>query len=135
MSTDGGLRKTFRSRLPMVHWTTIETGIVERGVPDMHGTWKGSSFWIENKRARGLEISLRPAQIGWLVRNARSGGKAFVAVRKKDVLWIFRGRDARMLAREGLAGAGAGLPGAGWQWAGGPGQWPWPAILRILAGQ
>jgi hypothetical protein len=128
MSTDGGLRKTFRSRLPMVHWTTIETGIVERGVPDMHGTWKGSSFWIENKRARGLEISLRPAQIGWLLRNARNGGRAFVAVRKKDVLWIFHGRDARMLARDGLrCGRVAG------QWPGGAAGWPWPVILRLLA--
>lgn len=129
MSTDGGLRKIFRSRLPMVHWTSIETGIVERGVPDMHGTWKGSSFWIENKRARGLEISLRPQQIGWLVRNARSGGKAFVAVRKKDVLWIFHGRDARTLARQGLRDIPAAALAGRWV-----APWPWTAILRVLAG-
>lgn len=131
MSTDGGLRKIFRKKLPFVHWTTIETGIIERGVPDMHGTWKGSSFWIENKRARGLEISLRPSQIGWLVRNARNGGRAFIAVRKKDTLWLFHGAHARTLARRGLRRVPKGALAG--HWPGGPAGWPWPAILAILA--
>lgn len=127
MSTDGGLRKIFRSRLPMVHWTSVETGLVQQGVPDMHGTWKGSSFWIENKRARGLEINLRPQQIGWLLRNARSGGKAFVAVRKKDVLWLFHGAHARSLARDGLRKPAPAAIAGSW-----PAPWPWAKIARIL---
>jgi hypothetical protein len=131
MANDGGLRKLFRKNLPQVHWTTIETGIVQRGVPDMHGTWKRRSFWIENKRARGWEVSLRPAQIGWLMRNARSGGKAFIAVRKGDALWLLYGAHARALARGGLQGLpGAALAG---HWRGGPARWPWPKLLRLLA--
>jgi Holliday junction resolvase len=128
VSTDGGLRKMFRKRLPGVHWTTIETGIVERGVPDMHGTWKGKSFWIENKRARGLEISLRPSQIGWLLRNARSGGTAFIAVRKGKTLWLLYGGYARTLARKGLRKVPRAALAGCW-----PAPWPWPAILAILA--
>jgi hypothetical protein len=131
MSTDGRLRKTFRSRLPQVHWTTIETGITSPGVPDMHGTWHGKSFWIENKRAKGWKVGLRPAQIGWLLRNARSGGKAFIAVRKGKTLWLAYGDQARALARGGLHGVPpAALAG---QWGGGAARWPWPKILRLLA--
>jgi Holliday junction resolvase len=102
--------------------------MAQSGVPDMHGTWKGRSFWIENKRARGLEISLRPSQIGWLLRNARCGGKAFVAVRKGGTLWLLNGSDAQALARDGLQGCE--MAGC---WEGGPSRWPWPRILRILA--
>jgi hypothetical protein len=129
--TDGGLRKIFRSQLPQVHWTSIETGLAQGGVPDMHGTWKGKSFWIENKRARGLEVSLRPSQIGWLLRNARNGGRAFIAVRKGDVLWLVPGAVARKVARCGLSAAtGAALAG---RWPGGPARWPWPRVLHLLA--
>jgi hypothetical protein len=90
----------------------------------------GSSFWIENKRARGWEISLRPAQIGWLMRNSRSGGSAFVAVRKGSTLWLLHGAAAKTLhggLRELPAGALAGC------WPNGPAGWPWPAVLRLLA--
>ena len=131
MTTDGGLRKIFRRRLRSVHWTTIETGIAERGVPDLHGTWQGSSFWIENKRARGWEIGLRPSQIGWLKRNARSGGRAFVAVRKGSTLWLLHGAAASALRQQGLRDLPAG--GLAGCWQGGPAGWPWPAILALLA--
>jgi len=129
--TDGGLRKIFRSRLPEVHWTSIEARLVQGGIPDMHGTWRGRSFWIENKRARGLEISLRPSQIGWLLRNARNGGRAFIAVRKGKTLWLLSGQYANTIARGSLQSLPPNaLLGC---WHGGPANWPWKKIVLLFS--
>ena len=132
MATDGGLRSLFRKHLPKIHWTTVETGLAESGVPDLHGTLRGASFWVECKRARGWEVGLRPSQIGWLTRNARSGGRAFVAVRRSGEMWLVAGKHARRARDDGLHGLPRGVVLG--HWTGGPGRWSWSAIRKILAG-
>ena len=127
---DGGLRRLFRKHLPEVHWTTVETGLAESGVPDLHGMFFGCGFWIECKLARGWEVGLRPMQIGWIMRHERSGGHVVVAVRKRDELFLVRGAYADQARELGLRGLPRGaLLG---QWSGGPASWPWQHILLAL---
>jgi len=140
---DGGLRGIFRQHLKLVDWTSIETGITERGVPDGNGCYEGVEFWIEYKKAKGNLVQLRPQQVAWLMKRARHGGNVFVAVRRQeppsrkqkrgelDELWLFRGDYAAHLKTHGLRllepGALLGV------WTDGPKRWNWPQILSILA--
>lgn len=131
---DGDLRRIFREHLPHMHWTTIETGIINPGVPDSNCCWNGAEFWIEYKFTAGHAITLRPEQIGWLTRRRRSGGSAFVAVRRTslaarcDELHLFDGSHAVLLREEGLNGSS---PRLGF-WAGGPPGWDWEAVAGLL---
>jgi hypothetical protein len=127
---DGGLRGIFRKHLKEVDWTSIETGMTGRGVPDSNGCYHGSEFWIEYKKTTGLKIKLRPEQIVWIDKRVRHGGRVFVAVRrqkkKTDELWIFDGGDVVGLARNGLRCSALGI------WDGGPKHWEWTKVLRII---
>ena len=140
MRLDGGLRHLFREQLPVVHWQSIETGGTGRGVPDSNGCYRGHEFWIEFKWTKGHVVSLRPEQIGWLTRRARSGGKVFVAVRRTcatgprrtaaDELYLLRGSYARELRERGLTDLPTGAVVG--SWGGGPGSWAWGDVLEAL---
>lgn len=139
---DGGLRAELRKRLPHFHWTSVETPLTESGVPDCEYCCEGVQAWIECKRARGWEVSLRPEQIGWQLRRHRAGGRALIAVRRVpgDELWLLAGHAARELKEYGLPrdlnfsrkpalwphGALLGL------WTGGPSRWDWRQVERAL---
>ena len=138
MKSDGGLRQIWRTRMPAVHWSSIETGGSEPGVPDMHGCLDGVAFWIEDKLSHGFTVEVRPAQIGWLSRYTRQGGRAFIAVRRlveagprrgaaTDELWLFDGSLAAELNREGMRGTTKLLLTEG-----GPAKWAWPRIRAVL---
>jgi hypothetical protein len=131
--SDGNLRRIFRERLPQAHWQSIETGAVGPGVPDSNYCFpEGREGWIEFKQTAGWAVTLRPAQIGWILRRARAGGRVFVAVRQvrlaEDTLWLALGSQAATLREEGLRHA----PTLG-AWRGGPLLWPWETIQRLLA--
>lgn len=137
-SPDDGLRALLRSHLPMVQWTTIETGGTQSGVPDLEGFCRGAQFWVECKATRASALRFKPAQVGWHLRRAREGGTSFVAVRRRcnsgphrearDELHIYSGVLVQELVQEGLVATGA----LG-KWAGGAGRWDWDAVLYCLS--
>lgn len=140
MKSDGGLRALMQTHLPEIHWQAIETWSTGQGVPDANGCLDGKEFWLENKRTFGWKVDLSAQQIAWLERRARAGGRVFVAVRRmsaagprkggaSDALYIFRGTDARTLAREGLQSATL-MPLC--SSFGGPKSWDWAEVKRIL---
>lgn len=134
MSSDGGLRLIFRQKLPAAHWTPIETGATAAGVPDVNFCFSGGiEGWIEFKKTTGWSVGLRPAQVGWLLRRTRLGGRAFVAVRQlragQDWLWLLQGSDSRSLKDGGLKRVTPlGV------WSGGPAKWSWETVQRLLKG-
>jgi len=140
VSSDGGLRQLFRDHLRAGwHWQSLETTLVAPGTPDLNGCRDGTEVWVENKQTTGWNVTLRPAQVAFLVARAAAGGRTFVAVRKVsspgprrgvavDALYLCDGARARELKTGGLR-AGVGILGC---WNGGPGRWDWPAVERIL---
>ena len=137
MKQDGGLRGLFRIHLPEIHWLTVETSATEGGVPDMNGCFSAQEFWIEMKLTRGFAVSLRPQQIGWLMRRTRAGGRAFIAVRRYalksarrplaiDELYLFSGAYADMVHKNGIRALAID------SWVGGPSRWDWHAIKGYL---
>lgn len=142
MSDDGGLRPEFRSRLPQFDWNTVETGAVAGGVPDSNFCCGGAEGWIEFKWTAGWTVPLRPAQVGWILRRVRHGGRVFVGVRQRrspgprvegrDRLWLLQGGAARELKVRGLEYASAHPEVLlGW-WDGGPAAWDWSAVSDLL---
>lgn len=126
MAIDGGLRKLFKENL-RCQFTPIETGAVVCGVPDAEYCFEGGiQGWVEFKVARGNAVGLRPGQVAWIERRHAMGGLVFVAVRVKDDILIFSGKDARMLKKEGLKGA---EPAGRF-----PKPWDWAKISSILKG-
>lgn len=133
--SDGDLRPLLRHYLPRVHWTTVESGALAPGTPDIEGCFRGQSFWVENKWAMHWKIKIRPEQIGWHLRRARAGGRSFILTRRtrwergyEDELWLHPGGSAAVLAEGGLKCADP-LHVSG----GGPSNWDWDAVLRCLA--
>lgn len=133
MSIDGGLRSTFREKLPRFHFQSIENTI-GRGCPDSNYCFDGIEGWIEYKKTSGWKIKLRPEQIGWHLRRSRAGGKTFVAVlrisKKQKQLWIFRGEQSAELKSLGLRGVKPALMEEGE-----PSRWDWERIAKILLGR
>src|SRR4051812_50147005 len=80
--------------MPQPHFQRIETGGIARGVPDFNGCYGGVDVWIENKWTLGWVVKMRPAQVGWIERRSRAGGRCFVAGcptgRKREDLWVFK---------------------------------------------
>jgi hypothetical protein len=131
---DGNLRGIFRKKLPDFFWTSVESGMTGRGIPDSHYCYAGHSGWIEYKVTSAFAVGLRPEQVAWLTRYARYGGACFVAVRRKrkdvDELWLIHGEGAASLKQEGLAKVDpAFIAGV---FTGGPAQWSWATIEVIL---
>lgn len=139
MSSDGNLRPIFREKLREgFHWQSIETGVVGVGTPDSNFCCAGVEGWIEFKQTKKWGVTLRPDQIGWLVRRSMVGGHVFVAVRRwqdtgsdglaVDELWLYSGEWARELRTHGL---NAPIPRLG-LWVGGPRNWDWDQVRWIL---
>jgi hypothetical protein len=129
--SDDGLRALLRKNLRGVHWTTIETGAAQRGVPDLHGCCDGG-FWVECKSVRrGWRIKFQPSQVGWLLTEERHGGRTFVAVRRRvkaaDELWLFSGQWARELHDDDMREALVFTVESG-----GPARWDWSRVAELL---
>ena len=131
---DGGLRKCYRTHLPEIHWTSVESPFTIQGIPDSNFCHDGVEGWIENKRVRRADVvEMRPEQVAWIERRARAGGRVFIAVRwamQADSLFLLAPQAGRALLGLGLAS----LPRAMvlGRWSGGPSQWKWPKIAEIL---
>ena len=131
---DGNLRKIFSKAMPAAQWTPIETGTTAQGVPDSEYCFPGGKQGhIEHKRTLGWQVEIRPEQIGWIKRRVRLGGRVFVAVRqlgaKRDVLWLFHGKDVSELSKGGLRKVNPIL-----EMPGGPDRWDWGLVQIVLEG-
>lgn len=137
---DGGLRSLFRQKLPEFHWQSIETGGTGLGVPDSNYCHDSVDAWIEFKQTEGFAVTLRPEQIGWLVRRAGAGGLVHVAVRRwhdggerrgdsVDDLWLLAGAAAVTIKKQGLRRDARYVVGV---WTGGPSRWAWDEVRRHL---
>jgi hypothetical protein len=127
---DGGLRKLFRHHLPSVHWTTIESGFTEAGIPDLTGCIGGQEFWLELKAIKHWRATIAPAQAGWHLRHHMAGGRTFFVLRKKlpnDELFLVPGSQVRELMADGVKSFKA--------YSGGPAKWDWAAILETIGGR
>jgi hypothetical protein len=135
---DDGLRPIMRDGL-RTHgfWiTTVETGEVTQGVPDINYLTRNNrgvaiEGWVECKATSAWAVVMRPMQIGWHMRRAHMGGRSWIAVRRRnrtvDQLWLVRGRDvAKLLERGGLQKVG-GLLGDD-----GPNHWDWESVALFL---
>lgn len=60
-----------------VHFTRIESSTVN-GIPDVHGTGSGTSFWIELKSNKDKYPRLDKFQISWCYNEWKAGGKVFI---------------------------------------------------------
>lgn len=125
--TDGGLRAIFSSHLRDAHWQAIETWAIATGVPDAEYCFPGGKTgWVEYKQTATNKVKISPHQVGWLERRHRMGGRASLAVRKEDTLYL---HDA-LAARHVLVG--------GLKWpprvllTGGPANWDWDEVRRFL---
>jgi hypothetical protein len=133
---DGDLRSIFRQHLPQAQWTSIETGAVSGGVPDSEYCFDGGAQgWIEFKKIDSGWF-VKPtkswvAQVAWISRRVRLGGRVYVAVRRQiariDDLYLVCGADVARLRDDGLQGA---LWAA--QFIGGPAHWDWSCVERML---
>jgi hypothetical protein len=90
---------------PDVDFTRIESRASAPGVPDIYYNAKGLTGWIEDKYApsithhdvnKGLK-KLRPAQVNWMVREAKTGARAFIFLRTDQAIYVFDGINAREL--------------------------------------
>ncbi len=140
---DGGLRKEFRKHVIGFDWQSIESATTGGGIPDSNWCHKGREGWIEFKQTNGWAVTLEPAQIGWIARRVRHGGRVHVAVRRRtqggprvgppvDQLWLFSGALAVPARTSGLRGAWAG---EAHRWDGGPSSWDWDAVAEVLRAQ
>ena len=138
---DGDLRGIFRRKVPRFFWTSIETGMTGRGIPDAHYCCVGVSGWAEFKVTNAFAVNLRPEQVAWLLRYDRCGGTCWIAVRRQvicgprkgkgaDELWLIRGSAAARLKASGLKKMiPADVAGI---WGDGPGRWDWVAVEKAL---
>jgi hypothetical protein len=137
--SDGELRKLFRKHLPQVHWSSIESGLTEPGVPDLNGCFDGVDFWVENKKTNAWAVRVQPDQIGWHLRHSKDGGHTFFAIRRMakigprkvaaDDLYLVAGQNVRSLSEDGLKGTPIIA-----SFSGGPARWNWTIVLSIFKG-
>jgi hypothetical protein len=137
---DHGLRLLFKTWLPQAQWSAIETGGTANGVPDSEYCFPGGAQgWIEFKRVRGHRVKIRPAQVAWIDRRARMGGRIFIFCRQKDPveapgedrIWVAPGGLVKKVASQRLRD----IPGMQ-VWSGdSPSHWPWATIEKLLRGE
>ena len=138
-SSDGELRPLLRRYLPRVHWTTVESGALAPGTPDVEGCFEGTSFWVECKWTAAWAVRIRPEQIGWHLRRARARGRSFILTRRQsasgprsgpetDELWLHPGAACALLQAGGLKQVDPLHVSTG-----GPSSWDWDAVLCMLA--
>lgn len=148
---DDGLRPLFRKHLPMFHWQSVESGLVERGIPDANycalssvagsgDRAQGVEGWIEFKATSNFTVDLRPEQVGWILTRRRYGGRVFVAIRRRsaagprkgaatDTLYLYDGWYARELREQGLRAPVPCLLTCD----DGPRYWDWELVRSLLA--
>ncbi len=155
---DGGLRKLFRDNLPQFDWCSIESGTTGGGIPDSNYCTRvggryaltgirdyGVEGWIEHKQTTGHAVTMRPEQIGWILRRVRHGGRVWIAVRQqapqgprreaRDVLWLIPGAYAKEAKMHGLGGKWheeKNGPHTWHTWHNGPSAWDWLAVATVL---
>jgi hypothetical protein len=130
---DGDLRSIFRQHLPRAQWTSIETGAVAGGVPDSEYCFPdGKQGWLEFKEIKtGWFVKNTRswvAQVAWISRRVRLGGRADIAVLRGSTLYMVYGADAERLRDDGLQGA----PWVALCYDGGPRYWNWRTIEEML---
>jgi hypothetical protein len=134
MAIDGGLRALFRKHLANFMWTSIESGMTQRGIPDANYCCSGVEGWVEYKLTKGWTVGLRPEQIAWHLQRRRMGGRSFIAVRRMnktdDELWLYQGAHAKWLKTGGIKAICPEMTAYG-----GPGAWDWGRIRQTLLGQ
>jgi Holliday junction resolvase len=100
---DGGLRATFRAKLPDIHWQAVESKLTGKGIPDANYCAEGIEGWVEFKKTSGWKIGLRTEQTSWIEKRARFGGNVFIAVRRKGTeLWLCGPEHARGNTLKGI---------------------------------
>jgi Holliday junction resolvase len=107
MSKESLLWKSLKNGVFEAEWTRIEnrTG---GGIPDVFGCYKGVSIWVELKQTKYYKVLLSPLQVSWHFRHARVGGISYILVKKqceslfKRALYLYRGKDSLILAKNGL---------------------------------
>lgn len=152
---DDGLRAIIRQHMPThqgcpVQWVTIETGMTQGGVPDMHGTCRSHATWVECKATDAWKFTIRDLQVGFARVNWACGGRLFYAVRRRplraqeygqDQLWVISGKYLDHLLQYGLRNAhayevdGSGVArGAHLLGRAGPASWDWERFGNLLFG-
>jgi hypothetical protein len=142
-SADNGLRPEIRRHLRAgIMWTTVETGMVTQGVPDINYLSDGGTEgWVECKATTGFAVVFKPMQVGWHERRYRFGGRTWIAVRRMtkggpragaavDELYLVPGCYVIELRDEGLNCGRAIFMGDG-----GPERWRWHDVRRHLLGR
>jgi hypothetical protein len=142
-SADDGLRPIIRDNLRRgMWWTTVETGLVTQGVPDINYIADGGiEGWVECKATKGFAVVFKPMQVGWHERRYRMGGRTWIAIRRRtrggvrsgapvDELYLVPGCYVIELRDEGLDCGRALFMGDG-----GPGAWRWDDVRRHLLGR
>lgn len=133
---DDGLRKEMHSHLRSFHWQAIESALTAKGIPDTNACGSSIEFWIEFKSIRGgWRTKVDPFQVAWMERRLRSGGRAFVAIRRRiaqvrvncDEFYLFHGSEIRKIMLDGIERV---EPLVFCQ--GGPSRWDWETIERAL---
>ena len=83
------------------HVSFTESLDLNPGVPDLHVTVHGMSFWIECKVWRpGRMPSIRPTQVKWIEKELAANGRVVIAVLYKDeFIKVYRGAAARDIVR------------------------------------
>lgn len=150
LSIDGGLFNLFKAHWPTWHWTRHESGAMAVGTPDCNycAVPSGVEGWLELKKTEAWAVRVRPAQVAWVDRRARAGGRVLVAVRRLkepptamaargvagikphapvDALWVVPGGQIRALWLGGLKATRPLLVTEG-----GPRQWDWDALQALL---
>lgn len=141
MSSDGNLRSIFRDHLKVgFHWQSIETGLINAGVPDANFGADGVERFVEFKQTAGWKPHIRTEQIGWHKHRHMVGGVSFIAIRRwhdggvrkgaaVDELWLCRGKWIAILAAKGMRDTD--IPWIG-VWSGGPSRWDWDSVRAAL---
>lgn len=120
-----------------VHWVSIETGLTQAGVPDLHGTCRGASTWVECKSADAWALGIGTMQIGFARAEIACGGRVVYITRRRptaakrrgeDSLWLCDGAEVRALSVLGLR-----CPAAVRLGDGGPEGWDWDILgIRLF---
>ena len=150
---DDGLRALVRDHVRAVlgspvHWVSLESASTAAGIPDLVGTWRGRTAWVECKATRYWALgSLTAFQVGHALALARCGGTCWVLTRRRgeargaaakrrggavgpyDELWLHPGATAVELRRGGLLAVFPHLRAGG-----GPARWPWEELGRRVFG-
>jgi len=66
-----------KKNIKNVHFTRIESSTIN-GIPDVHGTGSGQSFWLELKSNTDKFPTLDKFQISWCYEEYRHGGRVFI---------------------------------------------------------